>query len=79
MLAHPLSTLVGCQNTVVAYSPLLNDPLFQMCTRLLWVVVPESRMRKFLAKLILKLGYPPGYFTFQAFPPSGDTLDNLHQ
>ena len=56
------------------YAPSENEPLFQVMTPGGWRLLIDSRVRKTLAKLNSKLGYPPGYFTFHTFRRSGATL-----
>ena len=53
---------------------MVSEPLFQIHTNMGWVVVTESRIRNALAKIVKKLGYPPGYFTFYSFQRSGATM-----
>ena len=56
------------------YHPDPDSPLFQMKTIHGWVVITDSKIRKVLSRLIIKLGLPPGHFTFHTFRRSGATL-----
>ena len=56
------------------YSPGPNDPLFQVRTYEGFKPITESRLRKVLSKLVVKLGLPKGHFTFHTFRCSGATL-----
>ena len=48
---------------------MVSDPLFQISTKLGWVVVTESRIRKFWAKIIKKIGLPLGLLAYNAHVP----------
>ena len=72
--SSPLCPLKTLQEAVSEYAPMVSEPLFQNYTKLGWVVVTESRIRKFLAKIIKKLGYPQGHFTFHSFQRPGASL-----
>ena len=56
------------------YSPGPHDPLFQVRTSEGFKPITESRLRKVLSKLVVKLGLPKGHFTFHTFRRSGATL-----
>ena len=66
--SSPLYPVKALQRAIADYSPLMNEPLFQINTSMGWVVVKENRIRKFLAKIIKKLGFPPDILLFT---PSG--------
>ena len=55
-------------------NPAPHDPLFQMFSAGKWSVLIDSRIRKVLAKLNVKLGFPPNEYTFHTFRRSGATL-----
>ena len=55
------------------YSPASNEPLFQYKVNSVWMVLTETRIRKCLSKINVKIGLPKSYFTFHAFR-SGATL-----
>ena len=56
------------------YSTGPNDPLFQIKSPSGWQVLIESRVRNFLAKMNVKMGYPSKHFTFHTFRRSGASL-----
>ena len=61
------------------YSPGHNDPLFQVFTRSGFQLVTESRLRKVLSKLNVRLGLDSHHFTFHVFKRSGATCTyNAH-
>ena len=55
------------------YKPQRDQPLFQVRTPLGFRVATESRVRKGLSRLNVKLGFDPHHFTFHAFRRSGAT------
>ena len=61
------------KRALVAYTPGPNDPLFQILTGSGFQLVTESRLRKVLSKLNVKLGLDPHHFTFHTFRCSGAT------
>ena len=65
----------ACKQAMTLYSPSSNDPLFQYKTSSAWVVLTDTRIRKCLSKINLKMGLPKNYFTFHAFRRSGATLE----
>ena len=69
-----LCPYTACQKALKLYSPAKNDPLFQYKTGSTWVVLTDTRIRKFLSKINTQLGLPRNYFTFHAFRQSGATL-----
>ena len=64
----------ACRQALKLYSPASNDPLFQYKIGSTWVVLTDTRIRKFISKINTKLGFPKYYFTFHAFRRSGATL-----
>ena len=56
------------------YNPGPSEPLFQIYSAGRWTVLIDSRIRKVLANLNEKLGYPKNKFTFHTFRRSGATL-----
>ena len=67
-LACPLLCPVkALQQAIALYNPAPHDPLFQSKTSKGWVVLIDSRIRKVLAKLNVKMGLPPSHFTFHTF------------
>ena len=69
-----LCPYTACRQALRLYAPGENDPLFQYKTGSTWVVLTDTRIRKFLSKINTKLGFPRNYFTFHAFRRSGATL-----
>ena len=59
---------------IALYAPTGNDPLFQINTLCGWQVLVDSRIRKFLKKMNVSLGFSPHHFTFHTFRRSGATL-----
>ena len=74
LLGSPLCPVRALQKSIKLYSPAPDSPLFQIYTNSTWVVVTDSRIRKVLAKLNIKMGFPKNYFTFHTFRRSGATL-----
>ena len=62
------------KQAMILYNPAPHDPLFQMFSAGKWSVLIDSRIRKVLAKLNVKLGFPPNEYTFHTFRRSGATL-----
>ena len=58
----------------LTYSPSSNQPLFQIQTKTGYRVFIDSTIRKILARLNTKLGYPKDYYTFHTFRHSGASL-----
>ena len=56
------------------YNPSRHQPLFQVRSGKHWVVLTDSKIRKFLTKINIKLGFEPHHFTFHTFRRSGATL-----
>ena len=59
------------KKAMAVYSPGHNDPLFQVLTTKGFKLVTESRLRKVLSKLNVKLGFEAHHFTFHTFRRSG--------
>ena len=53
-----LCPYVACKQAIRLYLPGPNDPLFQIKCGVAWQVLTDTRIRKFLAKINLKLGLP---------------------
>ena len=70
-LLCPYSAL---KDIFAAYNPLPDDPLFQIKTAKGMQVLIDSRIRKVLSSINLRMGYPPNFFTFHTFRCSGATL-----
>ena len=64
----------ACRQALSLYSPQSNDPLFQYKIGSTWLVLTDTRIRKFLSKVNLRLGLEKNYFTFHSFRRSGATL-----
>ena len=61
------------KRALAVYNPGQNDPLFQVFTSNGFQMVTESRLRKVLSRLNVKLGFDAHHFTFHAFRRSGAT------
>ena len=61
-------------NILKLYKPADCDPLFQIPSATGFHVLIDSRIRKTLARLNVKMGFPSNYFTFHTFRRSGATL-----
>ena len=70
----PLCPVTALTSAMSQYSPGPQDPLFQVRTMSGFKPITESRLRKVLSKLVIKLGLPKGHFTFHTFRRSGATL-----
>ena len=69
-----MSPIMPCKSpseSIALYTPAPEDPLFQINTSKGWVVLIDSRIRKVLSKLNVKMGFPPSYFTFHTFWRTG--------
>ena len=64
----------ACKQALKLYQPSSNQPLFQFYSNQQWIVLTDTRIRKFLARINIKLGLPRNYYTFHAFRRSGATL-----
>ena len=56
------------------YNPQPNEPLFQIFTAGAWAPLTDTKIRKCLSRLNVKLGFTPGFFTFHSFRRSGATF-----
>ena len=56
------------------YNPSSHQPLFQVQSGKAWVVLTDSKIRKCLTKINIKMGFEPHHFTFHTFWRSGATL-----
>ena len=74
LLGSNLCPVKALKKVIKLYHPHLDAPLFQIKTVNGWLVITDSRIRKVLAKLNTKLGYPSSHFTFHTFRRSGATL-----
>ena len=70
----PLCPVKALKRAVQVYKPQGLDPLFQIYTLNGWQVVTDSRIRKVLSRLNVKMGFSPNHFTFHTFRRSGATL-----
>ena len=68
-----LCPVKALKRAVAAYTPGTNDPLFQVVTTNGFQLVTESRLRKVLSRLNVKMGLDAHHFTFHAFRRSGAT------
>ena len=59
---------------ICLYSQSSNDPLFQFRYQSGWKVLIDSKVRKTLSLLNVKMGYSPHYFMFHSFRRSGAFL-----
>ena len=66
-----LCPVTALQKAIAMYNPGPHDPLFQIKTSRGWVVLIDSRIRKVLSKLNVKMGLSPSHFTFHTFRHSG--------
>ena len=66
-----LCPVTALQKAIAMYHPAPQDPLFQIKTSRGWVVLTDSRIRKVLSKLNVKMGLSPSHFTFHTFRRSG--------
>ena len=57
-----------------SYHPEHDQPLFQIQTTKGWSILTDTRIRKTLSTLNVKMGYHKHYFTFHTFRRSGATL-----
>ena len=69
-----LCPYIACKQAIRMYLPGPNDPLFQIKCGASWQVLTDTRIRKFLAKINLKLGLSRSHYTFHSFRRSGATL-----
>ena len=69
-----LCPYIACKQAIRMYLPGPNDPLFQIKCGASWQVLTDTRIRKFLAKINLKLGLSKSHYTFHSFRRSGATL-----
>ena len=53
-----LCPYIACKQAIRLYLPSPNDPLFQIKCGASWQELTDTRIRKFLAKINLKLGLP---------------------
>ena len=70
----PLCPVAALQEAIALYSPNPDDPLFQIKSQTGWKVLIDSRIRKVLSKLNLKMGFTKNHFPFHTFQRSGATL-----
>ena len=67
----PLCPVYALKRALAHYKPAPLQPLFQVRTNDGFRVVTESRLRKTLSKLNVKLGLHPHHFSFHTFRRSG--------
>ena len=70
----PLCPVRALRKAMAMYSPSENQPLFQIYGAGNWRVIIDSRIRKVLSKLNVKLGFDPHHFSFHTFRRSGASL-----
>ena len=75
----PLCPVKALKTAIKAYNPTPNESLFQVPAAGVWQPLMDSRIRKVLSKLNVKLGVAPNHYTFHSFQCSGATLAyNVH-
>ena len=62
------------QEAIAMYNPSPTSPFFQIFVGNKWKVLIDSRIRKVLAKINIKMGLTSNYFPFHTFRRSGATL-----
>ena len=67
----PLCPVRALKRAIAHYKPKNQDPLFQVCSPHGHSLVTESKLRKTLSKLNIRLGFPPHHFSFHTFRRSG--------
>ena len=72
LMGSNLCPYKACRAVIKLYSPDSNHPLFQFPRGMSWMT--DTRIRKCLSKLCIKMDYPSNYFTFHKFRRSGTTL-----
>ena len=70
----PLCPVRALNRAVKVYKPHGLYPLFQIYTLNGWQVVTDSRIRKVLSRLNVRMGFCSNNFTFHTFQRSGATL-----
>ena len=70
----PLCPVKALKATIKAYNPKPNESLFQVPAAGVWQPLIDSRIKKVLSKLKMKLGVAPNHYTFHSFQRSGATL-----
>ena len=70
----PLCLYHALKRVLAMYNPSKNEPLFQYKYPSGWKVLIDSKIRKTLSLINLKLQFPPHFFTFHAFRRSGASL-----
>ena len=70
----PLCPYYALKKVLAMYNPSENEPLFQYKYASGWKVLIDSKIRKTLSLINLKLRFPPHFFTFYAFWRSGASL-----
>ena len=70
----PLYPVKALKTAIKAYNPAPDESLFQLPSAGVWQPLIDSRIRKVLSKLNVKLGVAPNHYTFHSFRRSGATL-----
>ena len=80
VLSHPwirasnICSFKALKRIFRSYHPKHDQPLFQVKTNKGWSILTDTRIRKTLSTLNVKMGYHKHYFTFHTFRCSGATL-----
>ena len=74
LCGSPLCPVRALRKAMAMYTPSGNQPLFQIYRAGKWQVIIDSRIRKVLSKLNVKLGFHPHNFSFHTFRRSGASL-----
>ena len=74
ILGSNLCPYKACRSALKLYSPANHDPLFQFPVADKWQVLTDTRIRKCLSKINLRMGLTCNYYTFHSFRRSGATL-----
>ena len=70
----PLCPVKALKTAIKVYNPAPTESLFQLPSVGRWLPLIDSRIRKVLSNLNVKLGLPPNHYTFHSFRRSGATL-----
>ena len=74
LVKSPLCPYNAFKRVLAMYHPSENEPLFQYQYHSGWKVLIDSKIRKTLSLINLKLQFPSHFFTFHAFRCSGASL-----
>ena len=70
----PLCLVKALKAAIKVYKPTSSESLFQIPSAGVWHPLIDSRIRKVLSKLNVKLGLASNHYTFHSFRRSGATL-----